>query len=513
MSEPAPGTETVPSDPYAPPPSPTPQDPAAPPVATGPGATPVVGGAPPTGGGTPPAGDPASPADPPLRHSTSIQANILAAFLQDHVTHRLVALPADPVAARAWLADVVPLISMTDEVETSNEQFSKAPVPDPSACWVSLALTVDGLKVLAMDPTGVEADLRRCGFTSLLTGPVGQATALGDTGASAPSTWDFGGPGQPVIHAVVTVAADREGDRTAKLAELDGINQARGASVISDQRGGVLPGDLRGHEHFGFKDGISQPGVVDFHAASPAGERAGHPGTALVAAGEFVFGQPTTAGTPRPAPTWLVDGSIFVFRRLRQDVAAWRQQTSTVPGMTPDEAGSLFMGRRPDGSPLAAVQADENPQDPTRNTFDYSDDLSGAVTACPAHIRKANPRSRVTPSRRIMRRGIPYGDPFDQDQTGSRGLLFVCYGTSLEEQFEFIQQNWINNPGFGPDSAQPGPDPVIGPAGTVQLTGPTGPVTVSVTPTVTTAGAVYGLTLSLPTLRLLAEGAPLLPTS
>jgi len=57
----------------------------------------------------------------------------LAAFLQDFVTQRLVALPADPVAARAWLAGVVPLISVTDEVETSNEAFSKAPPPKPGS--------------------------------------------------------------------------------------------------------------------------------------------------------------------------------------------------------------------------------------------------------------------------------------------------------------------------------------------------------------------------------------------
>ena len=39
--------------------------------------------------------------------------------------------------------------------------------------------------------------------------------------------------------------------------------------LIFEQRGDTLPGDLRGHEHFGFKDGISQPGVRGKLSAAP----------------------------------------------------------------------------------------------------------------------------------------------------------------------------------------------------------------------------------------------------
>ena len=34
-----------------------------------------------------------------------------------------------------------------------------------------------------------------------------------------------------------------------------------GIQVLFTQRGDNLPGNLQGHEHFGFKDGISQPGI------------------------------------------------------------------------------------------------------------------------------------------------------------------------------------------------------------------------------------------------------------
>jgi deferrochelatase/peroxidase EfeB len=48
-----------------------------------------------------------------------------------------------------------------------------------------------------------------------------------------------------------------------------------------------------------------------------------------------------------------------------------------------------------------------------------------------------------TLSRRVLRRGIPYGDPFDQP--GPRGLLFISYQTSITDQFEFLASSWMNS--------------------------------------------------------------------
>ena len=53
----------------------------------------------------------------------------------------------------------------------------------------------------------------------------------------------------------------------------------------------------------------------------------------------------------------------------------------------------------------------------------------------------------------------------------SRGLMFVCYQTSIERQFEFIQRSYANNPDFvsgkerpGGGVVRPGYDPIIGQA-------------------------------------------------
>lgn len=505
---PAPGTPVVPpmeparpSNPYAPlapAPSPVPADPMLPPA--------VV---------PEPADFPVAAADLPLRTSRNIQGNVLAAFNKDHQGFRLVALPGDIAQARAWLAAMLPQIAVTQDVEDWNAGFSAArgpdrvDDPDKHVVWVSVSLTPAGIQSLTADPQ-IDAQLAAA-VPGLVDGPVARAGPLGDIGPSEPSTWLFGKPDQPV-HAIVTVAADRTGELDERMTALDLLDRAHGVTEMYTQLGETLPGSLRGHEHFGFKDGISQPGVDGFHQPGPDGTRAGHPGTQLVAAGEFVFGHPTEAGPSLPVPTWLVDGSVHVLRRLAQDVPAWRNQLSelaaTLPSTTADRLGTLLMGRDHEGTPLAAA----TDPGPAGNVFDYSDDPTGLTTPCPAHIRKTNPRSFFQdPPRRLMRRGIPFGPLVETDLNAERGLVFVCFNTSLERQFEFIQQQWANSPDFaGGTSGPAGPDPVIGPGGTVKLavtSGPTGTVTVK--PTVTTTGSVYALALSLPTLRTLAAGGPL----
>ena len=41
----------------------------------------------------------------------------------------------------------------------------------------------------------------------------------------------------------------------------DGTPASSGVHIIFKQHGANLPGSLAGHEHFGFLDGVSQPGI------------------------------------------------------------------------------------------------------------------------------------------------------------------------------------------------------------------------------------------------------------
>jgi hypothetical protein len=84
-------------------------------------------------------------------------------------------------------------------------------------------------------------------------------------------------------------------------------------------------------------------------------------------------------------------------------------------------------------------------------------------------VRRANPRDalrhggRLTARHRILRRGMPYGDPLPDgapDDGADRGLVFVCLQASIERQFEIVQGRWLNDgDAFGLGRA---PDPVAG---------------------------------------------------
>ena len=92
--------------------------------------------------------------------------------------------------------------------------------------------------------------------------------------------WKVGGAGREA-DIFLMVAADEPSDLKFAVKELmDGFD---GVSFLFGQRCDTLPGNLRGHEHFGFKDGISQPGVR---------------GRVSGAAGDFL-----TAALPRQATT------------------------------------------------------------------------------------------------------------------------------------------------------------------------------------------------------------------
>jgi Dyp-type peroxidase family len=474
------------------------------------------------------------PAELPLRASGEIQGNILAGFSKDHQTFVFLQFP-DLASARAYLSELTPRIATTSQVETFNAQFSNARRlnggDDPEhlkAVWVNLGLTHHGLVLLA--PT-LEADLQA--FSAFQQGPVARTQILRDTGLSDPSRWVFGGPGQATIDAILTVAADDPDDLISELAKQRALAAKHTLTVVFEQRGDTLPGVAKGHEHFGFKDGISQPGIKEFHPTNPAqpDERLGHPGTEMLAAGEFILGLPNETGTPAPAPDWMHNGSFQVFRRLRQDVPGWwaqvTKQTLSLPSDDPmreDLLAAKLVGRWRSGTPLAHAPDRDNrsAQDQQDdNDFDYLDDEHGLKTPRFAHIRKMYPRDDQRfgdDRRRIIRRGIPFGETFDptggrgHGVDADRGLLFNVFMASIEDQFEFLQQSWANFSGFPGvvfgDNTIDGPDPVIGedPATvTIQREGRPD-VALDFRRFVQTSGALYAFAPSLTTLGRLASG-------
>lgn len=461
-----------------------------------------------------------------LAENNELQGNVLAAFNKDHAAFLLLAF-GDGDRAREWIAEIEPHVSGSASVESFNAHFSArrrelgADPPDLSAEWLGLAFTFAGLRAVSASPRRLARELRNQ-FPAFCEGPARRAAGLGDTGPSAPAQWAFGGSGMPAIHAVLTASADRKADLDARVRELRRRLKRHDIEIVYEQLGATLPGRRAGHEHFGFKDGISQPGVRGFHDRDPQhpDRRRGHPDEHLVAPGEFVLGYEDEAGSFVWRPEWMLDGSFQVFRRLEQDVAGFQQQTKQGeeldPPLSADVLAAKVVGRWRSGVPLVrAPDADPGPESSLvgANRFDFRDDPDGVVTPRFAHIRKSWPRDSAPGgplSHRIMRRGIPFGAPYEPEAgrghgaRAQRGLVFVCFCANLEEQYEFVQRRWVMDTSF--PKRGDGPDPVLGSGGANALHG-YGPIKkLRFKPFVTTAGALYAFAPSRSALRALAAG-------
>jgi Dyp-type peroxidase family len=484
---------------------------------------------------------PGAPVEP-LLTVDEIQGNILPGFNTLHQTLLGLKLPPDDVqAARPLLRDLVPLVSTLAQVSEFRNVRRRAlrrgePRP-PSPIWMNLALDVNGLQRLgfAIDP--IRDRSFKLGMVRR-SGTLGDPRLADDEGH--PGRWVVGGTPDTTPDVLVTLAGDDLDALKRRASEVRGAAVDAGLGVVYEQTGSVLPDD---REHFGFRDGISQAGargrlsVEDRHFLTrryidPADARArrfSRPGQPLVWPGQFVFGygkqrddDPETEGArARGGADWMDNGSFLVFRRLRQDVGAFRsflaaevQRIRAVPGfadMSADRLGALLVGRWPKGTALMRSPGGDEP-DPMGdrfavNHFGFADaaapiDVSSdpfaqieeglvaaselrtvdgapadpAGTICPrvAHIRKVNPRDLPTDQGgadrtltfQVLRRGIAWGPQYpatsaQQDaDDGQRGLLFVSYQTSVGEQFETLNSAWMNR-AAGPEG-DAGHDFVVG---------------------------------------------------
>lgn len=287
--------------------------------------------------------------------------------------------------------------------------------------------------------------------------------------------------GEPAIDVLVQLSAVDSPTLATALAELRGELSTGGLTEVACEEGHRIPdlaspadGRRRYLEHFGFADGLSQP-VVD--GLGPAVTTRSPDG--VLPTGELLLGyrdvDGDTAGATAPARLGL-NGCYLVFRKLEQDVAAFRALVADGPV---DAAKAV--GRRRDGVPLTETVAPDAP-------FGFAHDPDGLRCPIGAHVRRVNPRDsrplrpsptaaegarpesgrresarqerdpvepRLARRHRMLRRGIPYGERFPVG--GDRGLLFVALVGDVGRQFEFVQTQWMN----GGQAFRLGPDPDV----------------------------------------------------
>lgn len=399
----------------------------------------------------------------------------------------------DAAPATAWLAGVLPLITTA----------VKLPVKPTTA--VQVAFTASGLRKLGLSKEtlgGFSAE-----FLQGMAGSEDRSRRLGDLGASAPESWEWGRPGSEPHALIILMAAPGLLEGQLRIAESGAFGA--GFEIIA-----CLPtSDMHSHEPFGFRDGISQP-EIDWQQRQRGGDTVLR-FTNVVTLGEVLLGYPNSYGkyTDRPLldpseeTTCLPfaedqstkkdlgrNGTYLVLRQLEQDVRAFWKFADRSADSDPAERTRLaeaMVGRKLGGDPLVPLLSAEipgiadHPNSPP-NRFTYDLDPSGIQCPFGAHVRRANPRNVDLPGdpqwflpqwlrmlgygirsfrddalastrfHRVIRRGREYGPALSINDAlelppkddNKRGLHFVCLNANISRQFEFVQAAWLMNPAF-----------------------------------------------------------------
>ena len=392
------------------------------------------------------------------------QANILKGHGRDHTMNLFLAFdPAKKAQIRAAIHQLSGQITSAHQQLVAAEAFGHGSRDGGMVrCFLLSFAGYQALGVAAKAPAGAANSAFRQGMKA-------RAAVLNDLPSA---TWDA--TFQGTIHALL-ILADDDTDRLQKERDsiIDSL-EAVGVTVLGVEEGNQQH-NARGNgvEHFGYVDGRSQPLLL----AEDVDKEALQSGVSMWDPAFPLTQALVTTGT---GANKVAVGSFLVFRKLEQNVEGFKEAEDALAeklklvGEASELAGAMIVGRFEDGTPVVLRNHDGS-GGPVPNNFNYDDDPKGVKCPFAGHIRKTNPRGTggfetltVERSHIMPRRGITYGqrapDLHDRPTAGV-GLLFMAYQSSLENQFEFTQQNWVNDNNFPKvpaGSTQAGIDPIIG---------------------------------------------------
>lgn len=389
-------------------------------------------------------------------------------------------------SVRSWLKEIYPRITNSENLPTTPRIHLAFRYPGMVKLgteeFVSHGFSVEFMQ-------GMTVDFRR--------------RTLGDLDANAPEKWNWGGPNNDSIDLVLMIYAATS-DEAKQIADsyISELDQ-NGLRLIQQLDSRTNPKE---REHFGFKDGISQPLLPGFGQKGAKENK--------VADGEIVLGYKNSykefpesplvpkendpsgilpkSGVDKKMLDFGKNGTYMVFRQMKQNVTGFwsmikESAQSEHPGSEMKDfiyLASKMFGRWPNGTPMTLSPDRENPNEPgdTNDFLYFKNDSQGKGCPFGSHIRRCNPRDsmpdnyaksslRISNRHRILRRGRIYGAPLHHsydpnflantpDDGQDRGLQFICFNANISRQFEFIQHTWCHNTKFF--GLYNEPDPIIG---------------------------------------------------
>ena len=173
-----------------------------------------------------------------------------------------------------------------------------------------------------------------------------------------------------------------------------------------------------------------------------------------------------------PEPRELgLNGSFAVFKMVETDVVGFEDfLQSNSRKIDPELLAAKLCGRWRNGVPLALSPDTDNPAGRISSEelehFEYveadgtGDPKGSTVPSAPTFAGSIREVSRswargslvvVTISHRLIRRGLPYGPTYDRAKPYDgieRGMLFHFINSNIENQYEFVLRQWVNDSEF-----------------------------------------------------------------
>lgn len=419
-----------------------------------------------------------------------VQALVGRGLVNRQYSAHLLMKISDVAAFKAWLAE--DLKQAHPRLATTPDVSGRFDHKRPGRALYQIAFSPAGLRLMGADDRVMDAfsEPFRAGMAPAPESGVEmtrRAGILGDVGANHEKNWDWGGAtGKGVkgadIHVLLMIFSGFS--KTLKfwlktaLSHNSGLSLACGGDTAEASPCAILTRLKRKEnadsnhpvEHFGYVDGVSQPMIKGLpRAEDTRRDRPEAYRLHAVAAGEFVLGQKNERTVFTPYPTHADfgrNGSYLVVRQMAQHVGAFNEMVKKLAAHykaeeNPQElAAAKIMGRFRNGAPLTDLPREKG----SLSSFGFADrDSAGLLCPFSSHIRRANPRDsreddpevslRLSKRHRVMRRGRVYGeatnnDDFNAVDVEGQGVLFMCVNADIAQQYEFVQQTWLNNTTF-----------------------------------------------------------------
>jgi len=165
-----------------------------------------------------------------------------------------------PSAGEAPLTVYDPSGPYTDPAVTIDINHGLARTRD---AWITAAFTYQGLKALGVPQASLDSFA-----PEFRQGMAARAKILGTTGANAPEHWG-GGLSSPDLHAIIVLFARDVAERERRQHVHEKfVSGCAGVEVLSSLDLEAIPPFDYAHEHFGYRDRLSQP-VIEGTGVEP----------------------------------------------------------------------------------------------------------------------------------------------------------------------------------------------------------------------------------------------------